>query len=120
MTGSGLDFRMATPATTGAIISCARSEQRQVIIRAGERQSRGTSRLVKLVLLSGPGIRFDRSTRGLQRGGDVMIKRFGSLYAGHVDFEDLGYDATPVNARSLPNEHLITAFDKARAIAETM
>jgi alkanesulfonate monooxygenase SsuD/methylene tetrahydromethanopterin reductase-like flavin-dependent oxidoreductase (luciferase family) len=49
-----------------------------------------------------------------------MIKRFGSLYAGHVDFEDLGYDATPVNDRSLTNERLITTFDKARAIAETM
>jgi hypothetical protein len=25
-----------------------------------------------------------------------MIKSFGSLYAGHVDFPDLGFDATPV------------------------
>lgn len=49
-----------------------------------------------------------------------MIKRFGTLYAGHVDFEDLGFDATPVNERFLSNRRLLTAFDKARAIAETM
>jgi alkanesulfonate monooxygenase SsuD/methylene tetrahydromethanopterin reductase-like flavin-dependent oxidoreductase (luciferase family) len=49
-----------------------------------------------------------------------MIKRFGTLYAGHVDFPDLGFEATPVNARRLPNERLIEAFGKATAIAETM
>jgi hypothetical protein len=42
-----------------------------------------------------------------------MIERFGTLYAGHVDFEDLGYDATPVNQRFLANDRLVTAFDKA-------
>jgi alkanesulfonate monooxygenase SsuD/methylene tetrahydromethanopterin reductase-like flavin-dependent oxidoreductase (luciferase family) len=49
-----------------------------------------------------------------------MITRFGSSYAGHVDFDDLGFDATPVNDRSLPNERLVTVFDKARAIARAM
>ncbi len=49
-----------------------------------------------------------------------MITRFGTLYAGHVDFDDLGFDATPVNDRSLSNERLASVFDKARAIAETM
>lgn len=49
-----------------------------------------------------------------------MIKRFGTLYAGHVDFDDLGFDATPVNDRWLSNERLATTFDKARVIAETM
>lgn len=49
-----------------------------------------------------------------------MITKFGSLYAGHVDFDDLGFTATPVNERWLPNERLVTAFDKAAAIARVM
>ena len=49
-----------------------------------------------------------------------MITKFGSLFAGHVDFEDLGLDATPANDRWLPDEHLATVFDKAEAIACTM
>ena len=42
-----------------------------------------------------------------------MITRFGTLYAGHVDLEDLGYDATPVNDRWLPDETLASVFGKA-------
>jgi alkanesulfonate monooxygenase SsuD/methylene tetrahydromethanopterin reductase-like flavin-dependent oxidoreductase (luciferase family) len=49
-----------------------------------------------------------------------MITKFGSLYAGHVDFDDLGFDGTPVNDRWLPDERLLTAFDKAAAIAQVM
>src|SRR5919204_568102 len=49
-----------------------------------------------------------------------MITRFGSLYAGHVDLDDHGLDATPVNARWLPNERLLTAFDKATTIAKLL
>ena len=49
-----------------------------------------------------------------------MITRFSSLYAGHVDFEDMGQDATPVNERHLSNEQLVTVFDKAEAMARTM
>jgi alkanesulfonate monooxygenase SsuD/methylene tetrahydromethanopterin reductase-like flavin-dependent oxidoreductase (luciferase family) len=49
-----------------------------------------------------------------------MITRFGSLYAGHVDLDNLGLDGTPVNERWLPDAHLATVFDKARAIAELM
>ncbi|MBL4719797.1 MAG: LLM class flavin-dependent oxidoreductase [Alphaproteobacteria bacterium] len=49
-----------------------------------------------------------------------MIKRFSSLFAGHVDFEDIGEDATPVNERRYSNEHLMTVFDKAEAMAKTM
>jgi len=47
-----------------------------------------------------------------------VITRFGTLYAGHVDFDDVGFDAPPVNDRSLPNGRLVGVFDKARAIAE--
>ena len=49
-----------------------------------------------------------------------MITRFGSLFAGHVDFEDIGLDATALNDRWLPDEHLASVFDKAEAIAGVM
>ena len=49
-----------------------------------------------------------------------MITRFGSLFAGHVDFDDIGFDATPANDRWLSDEHLATVFDKAQAIAQVM
>ncbi len=49
-----------------------------------------------------------------------MITSFGSLYAGHVDLDNLGLDGTPVNERFLTDEHLATAFDKAEAIAKLM
>ena len=47
-----------------------------------------------------------------------MITKFGTLFAGHVDLDDLGLDATPVNDRWLPDERLATVFDKAQAIAQ--
>ena len=49
-----------------------------------------------------------------------MITRFGSLFAGHVDLDDHGLDATPVNDRWLPNERLVTVFDKATRIAQLL
>jgi alkanesulfonate monooxygenase SsuD/methylene tetrahydromethanopterin reductase-like flavin-dependent oxidoreductase (luciferase family) len=49
-----------------------------------------------------------------------MITRFGSLYAGAVDLEDYGYEATPVNERWLSDEHLATVFEKTEAIAQLM
>ena len=49
-----------------------------------------------------------------------MITKFGSLYAGHVDLDNIGLHGTPVNDRWLSDEHLATALDKARAIAEVM
>lgn len=49
-----------------------------------------------------------------------MLKYFSTLYAGHVDMEDVGQYATPVNERLYPNEHLITAFDKAEAMARLL
>ena len=45
-----------------------------------------------------------------------MITKFGSLFAGHVDFDDMGLDATPVNDRRLSDEKLAGVFDKAEAI----
>jgi alkanesulfonate monooxygenase SsuD/methylene tetrahydromethanopterin reductase-like flavin-dependent oxidoreductase (luciferase family) len=49
-----------------------------------------------------------------------MIKTFGSLYAGHVDLDNEGLDGTPVNDRWLPDEQLVTAFDKATTIAQVL
>jgi alkanesulfonate monooxygenase SsuD/methylene tetrahydromethanopterin reductase-like flavin-dependent oxidoreductase (luciferase family) len=49
-----------------------------------------------------------------------MIKYFSTLYAGHVDMEDVGQYATPVNERRYPNEHLVTAFEKAEAMARLL
>ena len=49
-----------------------------------------------------------------------MITRFGSLFAGHVDIDNIGLAGTPVNDRWLPNEHLATVFDKTEAIARLM
>ena len=49
-----------------------------------------------------------------------MIRKFDSLYAGHVDMDDLGYGGTPVNDRDYPDEYLATAFDTAEAIAQLM
>jgi len=48
-----------------------------------------------------------------------MITRFGTLYAGAVDLEDYGYEATPVNDRWLSDAHLATVFEKTEAIART-
>ena len=49
-----------------------------------------------------------------------MINRFGSLFAGHIDLDDIGFDATPANDRFYSNERLATVFDKTDAIAKTM
>src|SRR4030088_1683554 len=49
-----------------------------------------------------------------------MITRFDSLFAGHVDMSNVGYGGTAVNDRRFPNEHLITVFDKAQAMAQMM
>jgi alkanesulfonate monooxygenase SsuD/methylene tetrahydromethanopterin reductase-like flavin-dependent oxidoreductase (luciferase family) len=49
-----------------------------------------------------------------------MITRFGSLFAGHVDLDDHGLDATPVNDRWLSNERLLGVFGKATRIAQLM
>ena len=49
-----------------------------------------------------------------------MITKFDSLFAGHVDMENVGYSGTPVNDRSYSDEHLATAFDKSLAIAQMM
>ena len=49
-----------------------------------------------------------------------MIKRFSSLYAGHIDLGDMGQDATPANERRYSNDELVTIFEKTEAIAKCM
>jgi alkanesulfonate monooxygenase SsuD/methylene tetrahydromethanopterin reductase-like flavin-dependent oxidoreductase (luciferase family) len=49
-----------------------------------------------------------------------MIKRFNSLFAGHVDLGDMGQDATPANDRRYSNEHLASIFAKSEALARCM
>ena len=49
-----------------------------------------------------------------------MITKFGSLFAGHVEFEDMGFDATPANDRRLSDERLAGVFAKTEAIVLKM
>ena len=49
-----------------------------------------------------------------------MITKFDSLYAGHVDMDDVGYAGTAVNDRLFDNEHLASVYAKTDAIAKTM
>src|SRR5438132_663901 len=49
-----------------------------------------------------------------------MITKFDSLFAGHVDIENVGYGGVPVNERPYPNEHPASVFDKAQAMATLM
>jgi|TARA_B100001964_G_scaffold243174_1_gene320299 hypothetical protein len=43
------------------------------------------------------------------RSGELqhMIKEFGTLYAGHIDFNNIGFGGIAANNRLFPNEELI-------------
>ena len=49
-----------------------------------------------------------------------MITKFDSLYAGHVDMDNIGYAGTAVNDRIFDNDHLASVYSKTDAIAKTM
>src|ERR1700752_2649096 len=49
-----------------------------------------------------------------------MIRKFGSLFAGHVDLDNEGLEGTPANDRWLTDEHLASVFPKSEAIARLM
>ncbi len=49
-----------------------------------------------------------------------MITKFDSLYAGHIDLDNVGYGGTPINDRRYDNAHLATALSKAQAMAQLM
>ena len=46
-----------------------------------------------------------------------MIKRFGSLYAGHADMGEFGFDTTPVKERSMSDEELATTLHTTTELA---
>ena len=49
-----------------------------------------------------------------------MITKFGTVFAGHVDMENIGFEGTPVNERWLPDYHLASVFSKSEAVAKLM
>jgi alkanesulfonate monooxygenase SsuD/methylene tetrahydromethanopterin reductase-like flavin-dependent oxidoreductase (luciferase family) len=49
-----------------------------------------------------------------------MITKFGSLFAGHVDLDNMGFDGTPVNDRWLDDGRLASVFDKTEAMVLKM
>jgi len=56
----------------------------------------------------------------IDHGDEPMISKFDSLFAGHIDIEDVGYGGVPVNDRRYSNERLAGVFDKAEAMAKLM
>src|SRR5437762_13830941 len=61
-----------------------------------------------------------RPDAAVPRRAPAMITKFDSLFAGHVDMDNVGYGGIPVNERRLPDEHLTTVFDKAEGMAKLM
>jgi alkanesulfonate monooxygenase SsuD/methylene tetrahydromethanopterin reductase-like flavin-dependent oxidoreductase (luciferase family) len=49
-----------------------------------------------------------------------MIKKYSSLFAGHIDLGDMGQDATPANERWYSDKELAGIFDKTEALAKCM
>ena len=49
-----------------------------------------------------------------------MITKFDSLFAGHIDMENVGYGGTAVNDRKFSNKELAAVYDKTDAIAKLM
>src|SRR3989449_11525006 len=49
-----------------------------------------------------------------------MTTKSDSLYAGHLDMDDIGYGGTAVNSRVFPNERLVTSLSKARNLARLL
>jgi alkanesulfonate monooxygenase SsuD/methylene tetrahydromethanopterin reductase-like flavin-dependent oxidoreductase (luciferase family) len=49
-----------------------------------------------------------------------MIRKFSTVFAGHVDLPERGQDTTPLNERRYSNAHLASVFSKTEAIAKVM
>src|SRR5438045_1500857 len=49
-----------------------------------------------------------------------MIRKFVTVYPGHIDLGDMGQLATPANERRYSNEQLASVFEKTEAIAKKM
>ena len=49
-----------------------------------------------------------------------MIRKFTTVYPGHIDLPDRGRDATPANERRYSNEELASVFAKTDAVARKL
>lgn len=49
-----------------------------------------------------------------------MIRKFVTVYPGHIDLPDFGQNATPANERRFSNEELATVFEKTEAVAKKL
>ncbi len=49
-----------------------------------------------------------------------MIRKFTTVYPGHIDLPDRGQHATPANERRFPNEVLAGVFAKTEAVAQVL
>ena len=49
-----------------------------------------------------------------------MIESIGTLYAGHIDLESVGFDSIPANDRIYTEQELNTVYSKAESIAQVM
>jgi alkanesulfonate monooxygenase SsuD/methylene tetrahydromethanopterin reductase-like flavin-dependent oxidoreductase (luciferase family) len=49
-----------------------------------------------------------------------MIRKFVTVYPGHIDLPDMGQEATPANERRYSNDELASVFEKTEAVAKTM
>ncbi|MGE0766140.1 MAG: LLM class flavin-dependent oxidoreductase [Hyphomicrobiaceae bacterium] len=49
-----------------------------------------------------------------------MIRKFVTVYPGHIDLPDYGQKATPANERRFTNDQLVTVFEKTEAIAKKL
>jgi alkanesulfonate monooxygenase SsuD/methylene tetrahydromethanopterin reductase-like flavin-dependent oxidoreductase (luciferase family) len=49
-----------------------------------------------------------------------MITSFGTLYAGYIDLEHVGYEGIPANDRWYPNDRLREVFDNAGDLAQLL
>ena len=49
-----------------------------------------------------------------------MIRRFGTLYAGQAELEDMGFDGPATNDRFYDNDHLVQVFETTELLAKAM
>ena len=49
-----------------------------------------------------------------------MIESFGTMYAGHIELEEVGLDSTPANDRLYSEEQLNTVYSKTESIAKVL
>ena len=49
-----------------------------------------------------------------------MIRKFATVYPGHIDLPDMGQRATPANERRYGNDALASVFEKTEDVARLM